>query len=109
MVAILCLELVFIPMFVIINEIHLFSFWSYFVMFGLGMLNNSIATFINVVLGFEFESKIVPFGAKSFIENVAVFSVVAFISIFDIQGKDQFRSFFILYFIIAMSSTILMF
>ena len=81
---IVVLELIFIPMFIIINELHQFSFWSYFVMFGLGMLNNSVATYINVVLGFEFDSKIVPFGAKSFIENVAVFSVVAFISIFDI-------------------------
>ena len=55
-------------------------------MFGLGMLDNSVVTLCNVILGFEFDSKIVPFGAKNFIENFTVFFIVGALSIFDIEG-----------------------
>ena len=78
-------------------------------MFGLGMLDNSIMTFDNIVLGFEFDSKIAPFGAKNFIENFTVFLVVGALSIFDIEGKASFRAFFIFFFVYALASTLLMF
>ena len=78
-------------------------------MFGLGSLNNAVSTFINIVLGFEFESKIVPFGAKSFIENITVFTVVGLISIFDLKSKEDFRVIFVLYLIIGILSTLLLF
>lgn len=95
-------------MLLVVNEIHQFTLWANVVMFGLGLLDNSTTTFISIVLGFEFESKIVPFGAKNFTQNLTVFIVVANLSIFDISGKDQFRMFFAGYFIIGIISTIMM-
>ena len=96
------------PMIIYLNEIHHFNNWAYFCMFGLGMLDNSYMCFENVVLGFEFESKIVPFGAKNFIETFTVFSGIAIISIFDIEGKGSFRAFYLFFFIFGLLSTLLM-
>ena len=78
-------------------------------MFGLGMQDSSVMTFTNIVLGFEFESKIIPFGAKNFIESFTTFFVVGIVSIFDIKGKDQFRIFFCFYLVIGILSTLIMF
>ena len=103
------LELIFVSMVIILNELHIFNWWAYFCMFGLGMLDNGIMTFDNIVLGFEFESKITPFGAKNFIENFTVFFVVGALSIFDIEGKGSFRAFYIFFFVFGLASTLLMF
>lgn len=42
-------------------------------MFGLGMVDNAWLSYRNVIIGFEFESKITPFGANGFYESMAVF------------------------------------
>ena len=42
-------------------------------MFVFGIADSTSSTFNSIVLGFEFESKIVPFGAKNFSENLTVF------------------------------------
>ena len=96
-------------MIIVLNEIHMFNNWAFFCMFGLGILENSLMAFINIVLGFEFESKIVPFGAKNFIENFTVFFIVGALSIFDIEGKGSFRAFFIFFFFWGLLSSLLMF
>ena len=60
-------------------------------------------------MGFEFESKIIPFSAKNFIENFTVFFVVGALSIFDIEGKGSFRAFYVFFLVFALASTLLMF
>ena len=106
---ILALQIVFVTMVIILNEIHIFNWWAYLCMFGLGMLDNCMMTFINIVLGFEFESKIIPFSAKNFIEGFTVFFVVGALSIFDIEGKGSFRAFYVFFLVFALASTLLMF
>lgn len=63
------------------------------------MLDNTCTCFANIVLGFEFDSKIVPFGAKLLIENLAVFTTVAILSLMDLEGKEAFRNYFVVTFI----------
>ena len=57
----LSLLLIFTPFIIIINEIHEFTWPIYLCMVGLGYLDNANCTFISIVCGFEFESKIIPF------------------------------------------------
>jgi hypothetical protein len=67
-------------------------------MFGIGMIENMSKALICVILGFEFESKITPFGANNFIENIMVFFVVGSLSFLGLHEKEHFR----LYLIILM-------
>ena len=57
------------------NEHHVYHWTSFIIMFGWGMIDNTVWCFLNVACGFEFESKIVPFGAKLMVEMLVVFIV----------------------------------
>ena len=72
---------------IIQNEKHVFDWTSNVTMFGAGMVDNSLTSFLGVVLGFEFESKIVPFGAKNFVENISLFLVLSCFYIFPVETK----------------------
>jgi len=56
-------------------------------MMGLGMIDNCCLSYITLVLGFEFESKITPFGTKNFLEGLSVFAVLCGISIFGVNNQ----------------------
>ena len=78
-------------------------------MFGVGMMDNVSWCFINIALGFEFESKIVPFGAKLFVEMVAVFLVASSLSLWSLESKSQFRMYFLAAAILGVFSVLLLF
>ena len=65
-------------------------------MFGMGSLDNSWKSFINLVFGFEFKSKIVPFGVNYFLECVSVFTVILTLSQINLSTQEHFRNYFIL-------------
>lgn len=51
------------------NEAQHFSFWlASLTMFCLGVIDNCAQIYLNIVLGFEFESQMVPFCTKNFIQ-----------------------------------------
>ena len=77
------------------NESHEFSNLAYATMFGVGMIDNISWCFINIALGFEFKSKIVPFSAKLFVEMLTVFLVAGSLSFWNLEEKSQFRIYFI--------------
>ena len=52
---------------VIFNEIHTWNFFGYFITFGSGFYDAVIINLINNMLGFEFESKMIPFAAQKFV------------------------------------------
>ena len=56
-------------------------------MFVFGIVDSATTTFINVVLGFEFESKIVPFGAKNFTENISVSIMTLILAVNTVDTK----------------------
>ena len=76
------------PILLIQNENQIFDWTAYLIMFGCGMIYNSEWSFLNVVLGFEFESQIVPFGAKYFIEGIIGFIVLCALALWDLQTKE---------------------
>ena len=54
-------------------------------MFGMGWLDNTVWCYLNMVLGFEFESKITPFGAKTMVEMLTVTIVAGFVAMWPLQ------------------------
>ena len=76
----MALTIIFFVFLIIINENGVYDYKAYIVMFGLGMLDNAWKTYENVIVGFEFTSKLTPFGATMFYESFAVFVSVACMS-----------------------------
>lgn len=64
-------------------------------MFGLGWLDNTIWCYLNMVVGFEFESKILPFGAKTMVEMLTVTVVAGALSIWNLESIASFRAYWI--------------
>lgn len=79
----------------VVNENQTFDWTAHVIMFGMGIIDNTQLSFMNVVLGFEFESQILPFGAKNFIENIAVFAVIGALSLGDLDSIESYRTFFV--------------
>jgi hypothetical protein len=57
-------------------------------MFIFGIADSTVSTFNCIVLGFEFESKIIPFGAKNFSENISVFLVLLVLTLSPVETKE---------------------
>ena len=91
------------------NERHVFDWSANLTMFGAGMIDNCLTSFLGVVLGFEFDSKIIPFGAKNFVENITLFVVLSSFSLFGIEGKGSFRIYFIMLFFIGVTTTTMLY
>ena len=92
-----------------LNGSHTFSNWAYVSMFWLGMMENNVWCFTNVILGFEFESKITPFGAKQFIETLSIAILSFFISFFQINTLERYRAWFIFGMIWGQASILILF
>ena len=60
-------------MFMLMNETGRLDSTAFLVMFSLGFLTASAIIVCNVILGFEFESKITPFTLKALVTNMAAF------------------------------------
>ena len=87
--------IVFESMIIVLNELNTFNWSAYLCMFGLGSVDNTVTTYITQFLGFEFESKIIPFAAKNFVENMSMFLILGSLSIWDLDSKENYRIFFI--------------
>ena len=87
--------IIFECMIIILNELRIFNWTAYVCMFGLGSVDNTLSTYITQLLGFEFESKIIPFAAKNFVENMAMFVILGSLSIWDLDSKEDYRKFFV--------------
>ena len=100
--------LIFNSLLVIVNEIEYFNFWfACFIMFGLGLVDNCLYGFLNMIFGMEFESKIMPAAARQFLEQMSVFSFLAALSIWSLETKEQFRPYFIFYLVIGIISQLI--
>mmetsp|Transcript_18129 Transcript_18129/g.27898 ORF Transcript_18129/g.27898 Transcript_18129/m.27898 type:complete len:88 (-) Transcript_18129:8-271(-) len=70
----------------IVNEIHAYQpAVPFFCMFVIGMIENSAKSFNYIVLGFEFEKKIVALQVQQFVESLATFIFIVMIPLLDIQ------------------------
>jgi len=64
------------------NELKFFNFWfASFTMIGLGAIDNITMSYLTLLLGFEFKSKIVPAGTRVFLESFGVFLGLASFSL----------------------------
>ena len=77
------------------NEYHAYHWISFLNMFGWGMIDNTVWCYINILCGFEFESKITPFGAKTMVEMLTVFIVAGSLFLWGEQTKQSYRIYFI--------------
>jgi len=87
---------IFFSLTIAINEEQLFNWTAYLIMFGLGCLDNSLKSYQNVIVGFEFESKLVPFGANFFFECFSSFLSIFVYSFNQCETKGEFRTYFIM-------------
>ena len=71
-----------------------FNALSFVCMFGLGVADHGNFTFENTILGFEFESKITPFGFKLLVENLVIFVAVAVLSQASLKTNAVYLGFF---------------
>ena len=78
-------------------------------MFFFGIIDQSLHIFFGIVLGFEFESKKVPFGARHIIGNLSTGSILGILTLSPVETQGEYRSFFIASLLIGLSATILMF
>ena len=91
------------------NERRQFDWSANLSMFVFGMIDNCLHTFFAVVLGFEFESKIIPFGARHFIGNLSTAIILMILTLSPVETKSQYRYFFIASMIFGLLSTGLIF
>ena len=96
-------------LFLVLNEKRRFDWTANLAMFIFGFVDNSLHTFLSAVLGFEFESKIVPFGARHFLWGLSVGSHLIFFSFVKIETQSHYRPFFGWSVIFGLFSTCLMF
>ena len=71
-------------------------------MFFFGVVDNCCTTFNCIALGFEFTSKIVPFGTKNFLENMTIFIILIVFTIWPFENKEMYRILFLLYLILGI-------
>ena len=105
------IEITIAGLFLIVqNEIHYFDWTAYITMFILGMIDNTVWSFINAVLGFEFQDwgKVVPFGTKTMVEQFTTGSLALVLTFYKAEGKQVFRILFITLMLLGQVSTIIM-
>ena len=78
---------------------------AYAAIFIYGVTDNSVSTYNNVAVGFEFTNKLVAFGCKMFIENVAVTVFLTIFSLFPPESKEAFRGILIVYLTLGIVAT----
>ena len=92
---------------IVYNEFHYFNWTSFVLCFGWGFWDGILINFTNVVLGFEFESKVTTFAVQKFCQNIISFVFVLINS--TIKTKPQFRIYFSAYGFFSILSMITMF
>ena len=100
---------VFQTMLMVQNEYHVFNWTAHVSMFGMGMVDNTLQSYLTQLMGFEFKSKITPFALKNFMENMTVFIVFIAISIFGMEAKRDFRIFLIVAMVLGVLSVMIQF
>lgn len=73
------------------------------------MIDNQSRSFLGVILGQEFDSKIIPFGAKNFIENSTIFLVLLSFYVFPIDSQSNYQTFFIVFLVLGFFSNFLLY
>ena len=86
---------------------HVFNWSAYVTQFLSGNISSTTQCYLNSVLGFEFESKIVPLAVKNMFEQLTVGLVSGAISIGGIQGKTTFRYIFLTMMLLGQFSVVL--
>ena len=86
MILIFMENLVFLIITIIVNEIHSFTSVAHICMFGYGALDSSVLCLCDILCGFEFESKYIPFSAQNLIKNMAIFLTVGILSIYELES-----------------------
>ena len=77
-------------------------------MFLFGLVDNCCTTYISIALGFEFTSKIVPFGTKNLVENITVFLFFLIFSLWSFDSKEGYRIIFSVYILLGLVGGVLM-
>ena len=68
-----------------INNSNTYDWTAYLSMFLFGMLDNAWKSYENIIFGFEFDSKLTPFGANYFYECFAAFLGIASLSLWNLE------------------------
>ena len=74
-------------------------------MFVYGITDNSVSTYCNVAVGFEFTNKLVAFGCKLFLEAMGATIALTAFSLKPPETKESFRGILIGYIILGLVST----
>ena len=77
-------------LFITFNEVNKFDYWSYVFCFVWGMEYSGSSTLIYCILGFEFPSKLIPFGIYKFFEGITIF--ILQIVLVPVMRVDDFTS-----------------
>ena len=107
-----CLKFMFCYTFVLFigtivyNEFHYFNWTSFVLCLGWGFWDGILINFTNVVLGFEFESKVTTFAVQKFCQNIVSFIFVLINS--TVKTKSQFRIYFASYGVFSVFSMLAM-
>ena len=89
------------------NELQHFNYLlANLTMFGLGLVENCLDSYITIVSGAEFESKIDASAARHFIGSGAIFIFLASLAIWPLETKADYRPFYIFFLLIGILSQI---
>ena len=80
---------------------------AWITMFIYGMTDNSVSTYSNVAVGFEFTNKLVAFGTKLFLESIGISICLVGYSLKPPETKEAFRGILIGYVVLGLSATLI--
>lgn len=86
--------LICIPCLMIINYLGKFIFLAYISMLGVGMMNQSILCYLTILMGFQFENKVIPFATRLIIEPLAISLTILFMSVAPLDSPKPFYAYF---------------
>ncbi len=86
--------------FIVLNEIRIFGWLCFLFTFLWGVQDSALNTVMNSILGFEFESNIIPFSVFKFSQSLFIFIFNVLASL--IVGQARFRIWIICSFVFAM-------
>ena len=97
-----------VSLFFVLNETGQYNpIRAYIATFVYGITDNSVATYCNVAVGFEFTNKLVAFGCKLFLEALGATIGLTGYSLIPPESKESFRVILISYIILGLSSTLM--
>lgn len=75
------------------NETHTYSPLTFFVTFFWGFQDSALNNYLNCILGFEFESNILPFSVNKFLSSIFIFALL--LAEAEVTTKTDYRIYFI--------------